>query len=243
MFRIVFALLLMISLFPARADVLGVSAGIGVWKPDFDGQVLTDVDLGTELDLRGSNNASGYIAFEHPVPLLPNLRIAHTNLDDQGQGTINTTFTFQGETFVASQVVQSQIDATHTDATFYYEVLDIGGDLDVGLTLRYLNGGLGIDDEFEEVAGGLPMLYVRGKLGLPFTGTYITGLANGVSYSGNRLIDYSFGLGWETENFILPEIGVEAGYRRLSLDVDQDDFDVDVDVDFSGVYLQLTGHF
>ncbi len=91
--------------------------------------------------------------------------------------------------------------------------------------------------------GGLPLVYARGKFGLPFTGTYLGANVNAISYSGNSVTDFALTIGWETENFILPEFGIEGGYRRLAVDGDADDIDVNVDVDVDGFFVNLTAHF
>ena len=87
------------------------------------------------------------------------------------------------------------------------------------------------------------MLYAHGKFGLPFSGMYLGAEANAISYSGNRVLDYALKVGWETENFILPEFGIEAGYRRFGIEGDEGDIDVGVDVAVDGFFINLTGHF
>ncbi|MFT6038757.1 MAG: hypothetical protein ACI9TP_001549, partial [Candidatus Azotimanducaceae bacterium] len=72
---------------------------------------------------------------------------------------------------------------------------------------------------------------------------YFGGDINYASYGGNQIADYAVKVGWETENFILPEFGIEAGYRSFSIDADADDLDVNVDTQVDGVFLNLTGHF
>ena len=50
-------------------------------------------------------------------------------------------------------------------------------------------------------------------------------------------------VGWETENFILPEFGIAIGYRSLSIDGDASDIDLQTDVTIDGAFITLTGHF
>ncbi|MCB1647772.1 MAG: hypothetical protein KDI36_20095, partial [Pseudomonadales bacterium] len=89
----------------------------------------------------------------------------------------------------------------------------------------------------------LPMLYGRARFNLPFTGTWVGGDINYVGYSGNQIADYALKIGWETENFIFPEFGIEGGYRKFSIEVDEDDADVDVNTDIDGIFINLTAHF
>ena len=56
-------------------------------------------------------------------------------------------------------------------------------------------------------------------------------------------MDYAVKVGWEIENFILPEFGVEAGFRRFAIDAGDDDLDFVIDMDVEGVFFNITGHF
>lgn len=234
--------LLMFSL-ASQADVIGAYIGVGYWNSSFGGDVVTDVDVEDELDISGDNGAQIYAGLEHPIPLLPNIRVARTNLEDSGTGTLSSTFVYQGETFTTSQTVATRVDLTHTDVTLYYEIIDIGMDVDVGLTGRWLDGEVAIDNAQENVEGVLPMVYVRGKFYLPMSGLYVGGDINAISYSESSVSDYSLRVGWETESFLFPEFGIEGGYRRFNIDADEEDIDVNVDVDIDGFFINLTAHF
>ena len=238
-----FGCVLAVSGGTAQADFLGLYVGAGYWNAGFDGDVVADVDLDDELSLDGDAGNSFYVRFEHPTPVLPNIRLARTDIKDSGTGTLSTNFTFIGQTFAPSQTVATDLDLTHTDVTLYYELVDIGFDLDLGVTGRWLDGKVAIGPAEEDVEGLLPMLYAHAKFGLPFTGMYLGAEGNVISYSGNRVLDYALKVGWETENFILPEFGIEAGYRRFGLEGDASDIDVGVDVAVDGVFINLTGHF
>ena len=132
------------------------------------------------------------------------------------------------------------MDLSHTDLTLYYELIDVGMDLDLGLTARYLEGEVELNNVRESAEVLLPMIYLRGKFNLPFTGTYIGGQVNAASYSGDSILDGDVKVGWQTENFIFPEFGVEAGYRQFSIDADES---VLIDLEMDGVFVNLTAHF
>lgn len=227
----------------AQADFIGLYAGAGYWRGDFGGDVIDDVSIDGDLDISKDSSNYLYVAFEHPVPLLPNIKVARTTVQDSGVGNLNKTFNFEGTNFTVGQQVTTEIDLTHNDFTFYYEVIDIGMDLDIGVTARQMDGEVAINATKQDVDVVLPMLYLAGRLDLPFTGTYLGAQANGISYSGNSLMDYSLAVGWQTENFIFPEFGIEGGYRSFSLKADEDDADVDIDMDIDGVFVNLVFHF
>lgn len=238
--KVCLALILAITTTTAQADFVGIFAGVGTWRSDFSGDIISNVSLERDLNLSGSNSNHFYAAFEHPIPVIPNIRVARTGIDDSGAGTLSGTFTFAGQTFTTSQAVTTTLDLTHTDVTLYYELVDVGFDLDLGITARIFDGEVVVNTAREDLEGTLPMLYARAKVGLPFTGTYLNASINTI---GSRHSDYTLAVGWETENFILPEFGVEAGYRNLSVDLDESDVDVVVDSKLDGVFINLTAHF
>jgi outer membrane protein len=227
----------------AHADFLGVYAGAGYWNANFGGTVISGVSVEDELKLDTSSSTYVYVAFEHPVPFVPNIKLAHTTLKDSADGQLARSFTYAGQTFTTSQAVSTTIDLTHTDATLYYEILDLGMDLDLGITGRFFQGEVALNGAKEDINAFLPMLYGRAKIGLPFTGTWVGGDVNYVGYGGNNVADYRVSVGWETENFLFPEFGVEGGYRSFSIDAQADDLDVNVDTKIDGVFVNLTGHF
>ena len=227
----------------AQADFIGIHVGAGAWNSGFSGDIIDNVSLDGDLNVQGDTGSYIYAAFEHPVPLIPNIKIARTMLEDSGNGNLSTNFDFNGTNYVVNEAVMTELDLSHTDFTLYYEVIDTGMDLDVGITARYFNGEVGLNGNREELDVILPMLYGRAKVGLPFSGLYVGGEGNIVSYSGNQLSDLSAHIGWETENFIFPEFGVQLGYRRLSLDVSEEDADVAVDARVDGAFVNITAHF
>ena len=241
--RLVLLVALLLGGACARADFLGVYAGAGYWNASFSGDVIAGVSVEDELNIDRSNSRYVYIAFEHPIPLVPNIKLAHTTLKDSGVGTLAQGITFNGEVFTASQAISSEINLTHTDVTLYYELLDIGMDFDVGITGRYFQGDVAVNSSREGLNVLVPMLYGHAKFGLPLTGAYFSGDINYANYSGNQIADYVIALGWETESFILPEIGIEAGYRSFSIDAGADDLDVNVDTQVDGVFINLKAHF
>ncbi len=233
---------------PAAADTLGIYGGIGQWQGDFSGDVTSQsVQMDSDLGFDDSDVTQGYVNFEHPIPMLPNVRLAYADISESANGTLGRDFQFAGNNYQAGARVASDLDLTMTDVTFYYELWDMGGDLDLGITARNFDGHLGMDSDLvagrEDLDGWLPMLYVAARFDLPLTGLYIGGTANGVGYSGNDVLDYQIGVGYEF-GLVAVDLGVELGYRSLSLDLDDDDVaDFASNIDMDGAYLNLVMHF
>ncbi len=222
-----------------QADVLGVYGAVGYWHVDFSGDSISDVSLDKDFSISSDGGAYAWVAIEHPLPFIPNIKVAHNSLKDSGTSVIGKSFAFNGTPFVVGQTVVTEFDLRHTDVTLYYEMLDVGYDLDLGLTVRAFDGELNVSGVNEDLVAYHPLIYARAKFGLPFTGLYLGAELNG---SGD-MKDYQIKLGWETENFILPEFGVELGYRKFTINADADTLDVDLDVEVDGVFMAFTAHF
>lgn len=240
MVRFLPGLLLSVVSLGTQADTIGFELGGGYWDASYSGDVIADVSIDSELGIDGSSATYIYAHIEHPIPFFPNLRLSQTNIDESGRGVLTSSFNFEGASFTAGQSVASSVDLSHTDVTLYYELIDIGMDLDLGVTARYIEGEVSLDSVSESAEIILPMLYVRGKFNLPFTGTYLGGQINAASYSGDSIMDADVKVGWQTENFIFPEFGVEVGYRSFSIDADES---VLIDLQADGVFVNLTAHF
>ncbi|MDH5737220.1 MAG: TIGR04219 family outer membrane beta-barrel protein, partial [Gammaproteobacteria bacterium] len=152
--------------------------------------------------------------------------------------------------------LKTDIDLDHMDYTLYWEVIDTGMDLDIGLTARRFDGSLTqevysnlvpgtvLGSQVQPIEGTIPMLYINARVELPFTGFYVGGEINSLSYQGDGFNDLTAKVGWSTDSWIMPEFGVELGYRKMSLDIDASNkLDTTLDLSIDGYYLALVGHF
>ncbi|MCK7595789.1 TIGR04219 family outer membrane beta-barrel protein [Microbulbifer sp. CAU 1566] len=207
----------------ASADtILGFDATAGVWKPSYSG------DLNNVLNgdyLKEDNNTFLQAALEHPIPLVPNILVAHTQIESGFGG------------------VSSNLDLSHTDATLYYEILDNWVNLDLGLTARHFDGSLDLDiaDETAKLdfAGTLPMIYGMARFDLPFTGWSIIAQGNGIEYDGDKITDLTAKVRWDFVPAL--DFAVEAGYRAMSIDAPELD-ELEPNLEIKGPYLGLSLH-
>lgn len=242
------ALLLVPVTVPAAGlPLIDVRAEVGHWGATPKGTVASgDDDFDVEDDLGfDRKGANTFMAeFEHPVPVLPNVRLRHSRLDDESRSTATTTREFGPAQFQTNEDIRSTYDLRMTDATFYYSPVDNWVSLDLGITARRVNVDVLMENQDtgdRERAGGslwLPMGHIGGRVDLPFTGVYASGEVNAINSGGERLRDARASLGWEmTSNF-----GLEFGYRQLNLDIDEVD-DLRADVDFEGPFATATLRF
>lgn len=226
----------------ASADVVGFDFGVYGWQASPEGYIQDEDVAGNnradlEQDLGLDKDETGVVvwaALEHPVPVLPNLKLQYTPLEFEGVGTPSRSFTFDGQTFNVSDRVVSDIDLTQLDVVLYYEVLDNTLSLDLGLNFKVLNGEVLIVSDSgeryqEDLTGAVPMLYMNAAVELP--ANLSLGLeASGIGYSGNRYTDIKAALAWQ-----VAMVSVEAGYRVQQLVLD-DLGGVSADFEIAGPY-------
>lgn len=217
-----------------KADALGLFVGGGIWDHDASGTfgTLGDDVIDVESDLNYSGDTDSYVwaAFEHFVPLIPNVRVEAASLSHDGTGT---GIVFNGVTVSGS----SAISLDTTDAILYYRLLDNWVNFDVGLNIRKLDGQFRIATETVSVTETIPMLYAAAQFDLPFTGFSVGGDINIISFDGSTYQDVRLRALFETG-----VIGFEAGLRTTVFELDDVD-NINADLDFSGLMLGAFLHF
>lgn len=229
----------------AQADTIGLHAGLGMWQPDLSGSFSSDPGTGFDLekDLGYSDTTANtyYVAVEHPIPVVPNLRIENTRLSENSSGSINGTF--NGQTY--SGAVKSTLDLSHTDFTAYYEFLDglAWLNFDAGLTVRKFNGEITIDNNSLDIDRPVPLFYGKLAVDLPFAsfplsaGTSI----NYLSVGGVTVSDRRFYVAAAAPLAVV-DLGAEVGFRNFGVELD-DVGDLNADITASGMYASATVHF
>lgn len=139
-----------------HADVIGLKADASYWN--FDGYSQSANASKQDLDRQGTAQLS--VAFEHPVPLLPNAKIKYVNLDSNSEQI--------------TPLNVADIELNNIDYILYYELLDtiVHADIGAGLTnldgtVRNLNAGVLTQYDLDEYS---PLLYATAGVKLPFTG-------------------------------------------------------------------------
>lgn len=214
----------------AQADVMGLGATIGYWDSDLSGTAASGsdrVDVENDLDLSNNDEVNLSAFLEHPVPLLPNVRLSYVRIDQTGRGELSSGF----DGVPAGVPVDSELDWRQTDLTLYYEILDNWVNLDLGLTARDLDAELEVSDEAgltrstTDVDAVVPMVYAASRFDLPLTGLSVGVSGNLVSYGGDSLYDYDlFG------QYQIYGVQVRAGYREMAVDYEDGDDSLDIDV-------------
>jgi outer membrane protein len=231
--------------------ILGVYAGGGNWNTAYSGDIGTDgIDVENDLSLDEAGHNFFYVALEHPLPLIPNVKLQRTDIQSSGSGTLNSSALFDAINFGAGDVI-TDIDLSHTDLTLYYEILDNWVTVDLGVTARLFDGEAKISGsasgtltavtENIDINEGTPMLYAKAQFDLPFSGFAVGADLNYAGFGDSTLTDYSIRASYMA-NLPIIELGVELGYRSLQLKLDGlGDLEADFTVD--GPYLSVLFHF
>jgi len=235
----------------AAADTLGVYLGYGNWQQDISGQAAlagnsgapSIIDLSSDLGHESSDGMMIWAAFEHPVPILPNIRIGRTEAKSSASQTLTRNINFGDVTFPSGTNTSSRFDISHNDYILYYEVLDNWFELDLGIDVKQFDGDVAIaglnQEESETFDGFIPFIYTSMNFNLPLTGLKVGGEFSGISANGAKAQDYRVRIAYEFSF----GLGLEAGQRYMNYKVDDSDEEFNGDVEFKGSYVAATFHF
>lgn len=244
---VVGVLLLLLST-PGQADVIGFSVGASYWQPelsgDFNSAGAGSINLSDDLGIGDPSPTSVVLALEHPVPLLPNVKYQNNDLDSDGRNTLTGNISFEGETYVAGETVNSTFDLSHDDIILYYEVLDNWVNLDIGLDVKRFGGEVSMVGNINTTTGRIdldetvPLLYLSARFDLPFTGLYVGADLSGASIGDSSAQDLSLKVGYLSGI----GLGIEGGLRTFSLELDDVD-GLDSDIEYDGAYVHAFFRF
>lgn len=232
----------------AQALEFNVLAGGNVWNASPSGTIQgkkgeVNLDVKDKLGLSSENLTNFFVQFDHPVPVIPNIRVSSTALDFSGNKAAN--FEFLGHDFDGD--LQSKVDLSHTDFTAYYRLLDgitsfiplVDLRAELGLTVRQFNGEFSVTEtgttKSIDLSTPVPMGYAGLRVGLPM-GFSFGAKVDAIGYSGNSLSDVTVDARYQYNGFPLIKPGITAGYR--SFDIKLDDLkDTYGDLSFSGAFF------
>jgi outer membrane protein len=238
----------------ASADTIyGIYAGVQGWNMDAKGsfgQVTNGVSSSANFNFDKESQSSFYLAIEHPIPLLPNVKVKRNSMETTGNSTLNGTFVFGGETFSITSQLNTVVDLSNTDYILYYELLDSDlATIDFGINAKNIDGVLNVVSKNnptqtarETFDGFVPMLYGNIEFGLPFTGFGVFAEGSMLSVGDHSLYDYEAGIGYTFLDNAVVDLTVQLGYRAVKLELD-DLEDINSNLEFDGVFVGFEVHF
>ncbi|MEI6895972.1 MAG: TIGR04219 family outer membrane beta-barrel protein [Psychromonas sp.] len=192
---------------PLMADFLGVYAGI-----DYRTIETSVDDNGSGFE--DSNNLSGYLAIEHFIPLIPNVKLKYADLTSESSSTSNDA---------SSSVINTIL---------YYELFDNDlFELDLGLAYSRLES---VRDQSADIA----QAYGAAKVHLPGMGMHVFAEVISGSFSDDEASDATLGLAYTfNPDSLLINLSVRAGYRYQEIIIDN------VNQESKGLFAGLEAHF
>ena len=246
--RKVSTLALILSAFSgtASADFVGLNIGVAQWMPDLSGSFSsnsgTSVDLNSDLGYSDKSSTSLSVSFEHPVPLIPNVKYQGYDLNSSSSSTLTSQLTFDGNTYNATTDINSTLDLSHNDIVLYYELLDNWINIDVGLDLKKFDGKVSISDSNTTssitVDETIPLLYLAARVDLPFTGLYVSANIQQLSIGDNSVEDTTLLIGYESSM----GLGIEGGFKTFTLELN-DASNLNTNLQYDGLFLNGYYHF
>ena len=227
----------------ASADTFGLEMGAAAWASKTSGNIEykgDSIDLEKDLGYEDLNTNFIWASFEHPIPLIPNIKIQHTKIEDTASKISNVTF--DNKTFSGN--VSSSLQLNQTDFIAYYELLDNWVNLDVGINGKFIDASVSVNDTSTTPASNknleyiIPMVYAKARFDLPFSGLSAETDLSYISYEDSEFYDFKGGLLYETSF----GLGATAGYRMEKLQLD-DISDVNSNIEIKGAYAGLFYHF
>ncbi len=234
----------------SQADVLRVEAGAGMWNQEPEGHIqYQDSPSFSESDVGYSDENKMYlwVNIKHPVPVLPNIRLEYTPMEFSGTSTV--PFNYKNTAFLAG--AQSTLTMDQYDAVLYYNILDNTGwtTVDLGLDIKYIDTSFDASDSNGAISEGenlvLPMAYARVRVEIPATDIGFEGDIKYVSYKSSDVYDYRLKADY-TFDLTAVDLGIEAGYRFVNINIDHNDFsslDTTGDIHVSGFYAGMMVRF
>ncbi len=234
------------------ADFARVEMGGGLWTNTPSG-TLSYEDSGA-TGLYTSNETSNgsiyaWILVKHPIPVLPNIRLEYTSVEDEGE----STGSFNG--FVAPLGSPSSLKITQYDVIPYYNILDntFWMTIDLGVDIKmaqidYAAEGVTVagvaSSSYEDTTSlAIPLGYARARVEIPATDIGFEADIKYISYNASTVSDFRIKVDYTLGFIPVVQPAIEIGYRAQKYDLISDDEKTKINLDFSGVYAGLMLRF
>ena len=195
---------------PSMADFLGVYAGVDYRTTATEYTANGDTD-----GFEDTNNLAGYIAFEHFIPLIPNVKLKYSDLSSE------------------KKIDSEEIASSQADAILYYQLFDNGlFEFDFGLAYTR------IETDFQNLNADLGQAYGAAKVHIPGVGMHAFAEVIAGSATDDNATDAEFGLAYTfNPDSLLLNFSVRAGYRHQDAKINS------FEQENKGLFAGLEAHF
>ncbi len=238
-----------------NADFARVEMGVGGWNQSPSGTIsYTDATLGSEgtYTSKQVDNTSTYVwaLIKHPIPILPNLRLEYTDIDDQGSAKGSFEDFDTGGLFKNASISMKQYDIIP-----YYNLLDNTAwtTLDLGLDIKVVDAsykaqavnifGIGLGNYEDSKTIAIPLVYARVRVEIPATNIGLESDVKYITYDGSTIYDVRAKVDYTLDMIPVLHPGLEVGYRMQKFDLTSDDDKTKMNMEFKGFYAGLMLRF
>lgn len=190
---------------PAMADFVGIYAGL---------DYRTTETAFTSSDFEDTNNISGYVALEHFIPLVPNVKLKYSDLSSE------------------NSVGAEEPSSESLNGILYYELFDNGlFEFDFGLAYSSLEDLSGENADLGQVYGAA-------KVHVPGVGMHAFAEVIAGSVTSDDATDAEIGLAYTfNPDSVLLNFSVRAGYRYQEMVIN------DLTQENKGLFAGVEVHF
>ena len=249
---IIGTLILFTIIFAPPVFAFGFGARADYWIPTFKGDLRVDDNgvAGTEINLKddlgiSNDNIPGAEAYfeigNHEISL------AYSLINLSGAKNIEKNIVFNGQTYIVSDYVESELKTSMIDFEYQYKLLNfknILAGLSIGIIakVKYFDGDVrihsSVDDTKKEIHVPVPMIGVGAKIGLLANILEARAKVTGMGYSGSYFYDAQADIAVTP----FPFLNIHGGYRAMSVKIDNVS-DIYAKMDFYGPYAGLAVSF
>lgn len=237
----------------ANALELEFSAGAIQQKPSgyvsYKPQSDTDkIDLKNDAHIGDKTKPWVKLKFEHPIPLLPNIKLSYMPMKFDGSGTLQRDIKWGNYTYSSNADYSLSVKLDRFDVTLYHNLPFIKTatagilDIELGVNVRtiFFDGKLNGTDkntgqkvsESKSITLPIPMGHLAAEI-KPIPHFSVLGNLNYIGYSKNTYYDYTLAGRLYAGSFL--PLGrlkpfIEAGYRYEKLKIDESSVKTDIKI-------------
>ncbi len=241
----------------ASADFARVEMGAGAWMQSPKGYIkLSDGSGALNLngkyvsDEIGATDMYVWALVKQPLPIIPNLRLEYVTVTDEGQTTGSV-----GGISLNGISAHTTIDTKQFDIVPYYNILDntFWTTIDLGLDVKVIQTDSNVATVSSPISGVsfpgysssdttvVPLLYVRTRVEVPFTGIGFEADAKAITDGTNTMYDVRGKVDYTFDITPIIQPALELGYRVQQITVD--DGANQVNLNYAGAYAGLMLRF
>jgi len=240
----------------SNADVIGFSAGVGVWQENISGYIKTGSSINylnnksAETDgnsntgnLGLSDNSQPYFWLKviHPLPIIPNIKFQYTKYSTSGTGIASGNFKVFGQEITANDKVHTDLTIDSYDTTLFYEIKPKLVELEAGLGVNVFDGDAKVKSLTTNTTSSasfvapIPYLYLSAQT-MEFSSFSLSAQAKYLNLSIGHYYDYQGALNYHLATAIV-DIMASIGYK--SQDILGKNGDDETNIKFKGAFAQL----